>query len=796
MPPEAWPSWLDHVWAKSPPRGGTQGETLAQHTWETLERLADFARLRPGLPGSLGLECLWRVLFWGAFLHDFGKVAAKFQEVLRNQGRWEHRHEVLSLAFLDWVVLGFSQSEQPWLVAAVASHHKDASELAELYDPPEDPEEDQLLAAVADLPDEDVRGLWRWLQSCSQRWVNDLGFDRLGVSCPPMYGDASQALALVRQSGVQRVHHWLRVYQRFVRQLRQGAAAREVTAALALRGHIINADHSASAHAGPLPRPRFDADRVLASRGLTWANLDAHQVASSETPGSAVLIAPTGSGKTEAGLLWAAAQGKSDGSPSRLFYTLPYQASMNAMKLRLDSTFGPADVGLQHGRSLLSLYRMLLEEGDDPRETARNARRARDLARLNYPPVRVLSPYQILKAMYRLKGYEAQLSDYHGAVFIFDEIHAYEPARLAMILETVAYLRENYGASFFVMSATLPTLVRERLKKALDAPTEIVADAAAYERFRRHRLHLLDGEVLTAGNLQRIAADARAGKSVLVVCNVVRRAQEVYGLLRRLLTHEGSHVELLHGRFHLKDRLAKEALVRESAGLASTSRRPVVLVATQVVEVSLDVDFDTVYSDPAPLEALVQRLGRVNRRGRHGDLAPVHIFREPADGQGIYSEELVGSGLRVLEKVNGREVDESAVGDWLDEAYAGAAAVAWEEEYEHSAGEFSATCVTAMRPFDADPALEDLFYRAFDSIEVLPADLHDDFFSLQDSEPIRANELLVPISWRRYCALRGLSLATPRDGDTPPVVHVPYNSELGLLFEGSGSSSEDDPGDC
>src|SRR2546430_12186109 len=64
-----------------------------------------------------------------------------------------------------------------------------------------------------------------------------------------------------------------------------------------------------------------------------------------------------------------------------------------------------------------------------PYTTLFRSRWAKNMARLNYQPVRVFSPYQMLKAFYRLKGYEPVLADYYGAAFIFDEIHAYEPKR-------------------------------------------------------------------------------------------------------------------------------------------------------------------------------------------------------------------------------------------------------------------------------------------------------------------------------------------------------------------------------
>jgi CRISPR-associated endonuclease/helicase Cas3 len=199
--------------------------------------------------------------------------------------------------------------------------------------------------------------------------------------------------------------------------------------------------------------------------------------------GSAVLVAPTGSGKTEAALLWACAQGRDSASLPRLFYTLPYQASMNAMYDRLEERCFPGQVGLEHSRSLLALYRRLLGDDYDRRQAARIARWTKELSRLHYFPVRVLSPYQILKGPFQLKGYEALLTDCLGAAFVFDEIHAYEVDRLASILATIRYLRESFGARFLVMSATLPGLVVGWLAEALGEFTTIRATPEVFARF-------------------------------------------------------------------------------------------------------------------------------------------------------------------------------------------------------------------------------------------------------------------------------------------------------------------------
>ena len=780
--PPCVPVWLDNLWAKSADKGaGGQPETLAQHTWMVLERLADLIRLRPHLPHSIGVPRLWHILFWAAFLHDFGKAATGFQNRLRGGARWVHRHEVLSLAFVDWVQSAFSNDEQCWLVAAIVSHHKDAETIAELYPTLGDEEDDQFQQLIAELAPATVAGLWRWLAECAESWLTALDLATTEIALP-QFPPADNAVNHVIQQGASSIRHRLKEYRRFVKRLNATEHPPFIVGTLALRGFLMNSDQSASAHAGSLPQALCRADQIMASRSLQPDCLFVHQRLAAETVGAALLTAPTGSGKTEAALLWAARQTEG-GRLTRLFYALPYQASMNAMQQRLRDSFDEKLVGLQHGRSLSVLYRQLIDKDYSPQVAAQVARWSRNLADLNYPPVRVLSPYQLLKGIYRLHGYEALLSDFHGATFIFDEIHAYETRRLAMILQTIGYLVCHFNARCLIMSATFPRLIKTQLRQALNNPVEIDADQELFDAFRRHRLHLLTGELTEPENLQRVIADARGGKSVLVVCNTVDRAQIVYKQLHSVLLPVGCTVELLHGRFNVQDRLVKERIVREATGSTSSQRRPIVLVATQVVEVSLDIDLDTIYSDPAPLEALVQRFGRINRRRLQPDFAPVHVFDQPADGQGVYDAPLVIATLQILQRENGNVIDEHSLGSWLDEIYSGAVAQRWIDEFSRAAVEFEASCIRPLRAFQTDHTLEDLFYQAFDSVEVLPNDLYDDFMALREHEPIRAHDLLVPISWRRHQALARQGLLKPRDKATPPVVLTPYSPKMGLTFE-------------
>ncbi len=775
---DKWPDWLGSIWAKSPIDGQTEGESLAAHTWVVLSRLRDLARLRPWIPELCGFSSLWHVLFWAAFLHDWGKGATGFQDALKGQGRWRHRHEVLSLAFIEWITEALSEEEAVAVAAAIVSHHRDPEELSLRYPLGLAPEDDPLADLVGQLREDVLRALWRWLDEVAGEWIIALGFDTLGVRVPPRVTPVEQAVEEVKQNGVKLIRKKLRAYQRLVADLQDGEQRGWIMPGLLLRGCLLESDHVGSAHAGSLPGLNVQAKDILSTSGVEEENLHFHQHQALQTSDSAILVAPTGSGKTEAALLWAARQVQEKQVP-RLFYTLPYQASMNAMYDRLNAIF-PGQVGLLHSRSVLALYRRLMEQEYEPNQATQEARWALNLARLRYQPIQVFSPYQMLKAAYQLKGYEVMLADYAGAAFIFDEIHAYDPERLALILELTAFLQERLGAYFFVMSATMPSIIQRRVEEALGKPTVICASDSLFRSFARHEVHLLQGDLLDEESVNKISNTFKQGNSVLVTCNTVARAQEAYRRLQSNLS--GESVTLVHGRFNARDRLAKEQRIIAATGLKSKQRQPVVVVSTQVVEVSLNIDLDMLFSDPAPLEALLQRFGRINR-GRRVKSAPVYVFTEPTDGQHIYIPALVEGALRVLKQyVDGRMLDESAVQGWLDEIYTGTLLHEWESSYARKAKEFREVFLENLRPFVSDEGLAQAFDRLFDGTEVLPLGLQDEYEEVYKRSPLESAQLLVSISWGRWKQMQAAKQVRSKRDQWPSVVDVPYSEEFGLSF--------------
>lgn len=767
---------LARVLAKSARGDGSGGESLLDHTRAVVARLAALHTVFPTLDRHVGDDRLWQRAFWACVMHDLGKAARGFQAQLTDGARpWGHRHEVLSLAFLEWALPDDAHQDRVWVAAGVASHHKDLEELVRLYPSPDYPEDDPVRGLVDEVEDSIIEAIATWLCEDPARWATEHVLPGVTVR-PAVPVDPVQDF---HRSGAERIHRALRACGDLVRQLRnEPTSTRANLGAIALRGLVLMADHTASANLPAPPSAFQSVEEIVSALALgPLESLRLHQRRAAASHGHAILVAPTGSGKTEAALLWAGRQ--REHGAARVFYLLPYQTSLNAMYDRL-SRLAPDCVALQHSRALQALYRRLLDRGYSPAGARAIARRERSLARLHHHPVRVLTPYQLLRGAFRLHGYEALLTDAFAGAFVFDEIHAYEPRRLGMILGMIEYLARCLGGRVLVMSATLPAVLRAALQEILGKVASLDADSALFRAFVRHRLRLLEGSIADPEAVSLISERVAAGDSVLVVCNTVRRAVQTHDRLRKLLGCTGATVALLHGRFNARDRLAKEVRLLDRMGSRSRYRDglPIVLVATQVVEVSLDLDFDVLFTEPAPIESLVQRFGRVNR-ARRLESCDVYVSRRRDGGRDPYDDNYVAAALSALEEADGQMVDESGIGDWLDSVYSGDRGRTWAEEVRRSRSEFAEACLAELRAFRSSPELADAFDRMFDGTEVLPQELEAEYIQLMDEDPLRSTELLVPISERQLARLKAAGRVW-RLSDEPHVVAVPYDAERGL----------------
>jgi CRISPR-associated endonuclease/helicase Cas3 len=747
---------LGHVLAKSG-RNGRPAETLSQHTAAVLQRLADWRHRYPRLPRHTGRPDLWSLVAWACLLHDIGKTARGFQAMLAGGPRFLHRHEALSLVAVGW--LDISEETRGLVAAGVATHHKDVDVIRESY-PFDTPQRELLLA---ELSEADEAAWQAWLSGAGAPDLARWGFAPLPGLC-----------RLERRRALDRAFRALVLLSDAIGT---GPADGELAlTARAVRGLVLLADHAGSAHEVLPPASALSSVasfRESAAPMLTRP-LEPHQEAAARVVGHLILVAPTGSGKTEAALLWAARQRESaDGRPV-VFYVLPYRASLNAMRARIPR-YGlqNGEVVLQHSAATAALYRYALDnKGYTAAEAERAARAEAALARLMTAPVRVLTPYQLLRAFFGLPGHEAMLSDAAGGIFILDELHAYDLARLSMVLASVRHLARDLGCRFLAMSATFPTVLKRALGGVLGgAIAEVDADPATLSRFRRHVLRIRERDLLSVETVAEIERRHAAGEAVLVVATTVGRAQALFDRLRGSV----EDVTLLHGRFTGRDRARKESRLAERVGTRHRGGNAPVLVATQVVEVSLDLDFDVLFTDPAPLEALIQRFGRVNR-GCRGGLRDVIVHTAlPAAGSFVYADHAVQSALAILRDFHDTAIEESDIAKWVDMAYADGAE-RWREELLRRVEDITATVIRVNRPLNSHPELREAFDRLFDGFEVVPAALAQEYSTLVERAPLQAPALRVPISWRQRQRLISAGQLA-RDGE---IADVPYDEIRGL----------------
>ena len=436
----------------------------------------------------------------------------------------------------------------------------------------------------------------------------------------------------------------------------------------------------AVAEAGVLPaastRMALDYDTLLGGGAVRPSPMQEWALTVPLPPGPTLFVIEdqTGSGKTEAALMLAHRllfAKRADG----IYFALPTMATANAMFDRLAAAcrhlFSPEaqpSVALAHGaRDLHPSFRSATIRGgrrergytdlvggegeaDTTASTACAEWIADDRRRTFLADAGAGTVDQALLSVLPSRHQSLRLLGLMRRVLILDEVHAYD-AYMQRELETLLEFQAGLNGAAILLSATLPDVVRHRLtdafSKGAGRTVRIAPRSAGYPlasmctssgrtstplsvreglartvpvRFLRSQDEALGEVELAAG----------AGRAVLYVCNTVDDALEAHAALRR----RGLAPAIFHARFVLADRLRIERQVvrRFGRGSEGGGRRGSVLVATQVVEQSLDLDFDVMVTDLAPIDLLIQRAGRLwrhERDDRRGRLELIVVGPEP-----------------------------------------------------------------------------------------------------------------------------------------------------------------------
>lgn len=523
----------------------------------------------------------------GAKLHDIGKTHPVFQRRLKvKEKEPPFRHELASLFFLPLV----PEKWKAAIIEMVVSHHK-AMQF--------DKRERGILDLIEKEPDLIPFHLGNW-----ERW-SPIALDILaafGIDTKPISRSEAEAafeevLDYCEAKAMQRGYsEW--------------------------RGVLMGGDHFASAM---IHKTNEQLKALFQKPTLSFFKRQhpfyplSYYATDSNLPHTMV-VASTGAGKTD--FLFRRCRG-------RVFYTLPFQASINAMYSRLKNDLAETNPNLNI--QLLHAASSLIETGDDSRESI-------ILQKHIGSSIKVLTPYQLAGIAFGSKGFEAMILDLKGCDVILDEVHTYSGVSQAIMLKMVAILK-SIGCRLHIGTATMPSLLYNKIKTILGAKNVLETKLTSEEldKYNRHTIHKIDSWKSSHPLIKQAIADK---KKVLVVCNRIADSQQAYQTLKQVF--EGVDILLLHSKLKRGERKKRET---ELIGLNSdgeptfqynTAEDACIVVSTQVVEVSLDISFDVMVTACAPLDALIQRFGRINRKRNKdtiGITKPVYVIAPPEDSK-------------------------------------------------------------------------------------------------------------------------------------------------------------------
>ncbi|WP_157134487.1 CRISPR-associated helicase/endonuclease Cas3 [Photobacterium profundum] len=388
-----------------------------------------------------------------------------------------------------------------------------------------------------------------------------------------------------------------------------------------------------------------------------------------QQPGLTIVESDTGSGKTEFALAYASRliENKlADG----IVFGLPTQATANGLFDRIgdaaEKLFPDSTVTLAHGKSRYILKDKYLSPDE-------NGFLHRSNKRAFLGSMSVATVDQILMGVLSIKHQFIRSFGTRKSVLILDEIHSFD-AYMYGLIEQVLKGQHQAFSSVILLSATLPNTQKNKLLRPYGGSTQ----SDCYPLITHTSVEGETNEfTLTTGTVRKqIKAEkwcsatllpnqqqqqqllnwAMKGAMVGVICNTVNDAQKLYLSLQEVLPKDQGpelDIDIFHARYTFADRAKIEKSVLNVYG-KNAPRKGRILIATQVVEQSLDLDFDVMVSQIAPIEFLMQRMGRLWRHDRvDSELAkrtisvnePVFITLIPSTKASDWKTHYQGSGF-------------------------------------------------------------------------------------------------------------------------------------------------------
>ncbi|MEV0624319.1 CRISPR-associated helicase Cas3' [Nonomuraea wenchangensis] len=663
--PDKWHSLIAHM---------VDTMEVADELWDSYLSPAFRERLAEGMPGTKHERTgTARALFrWLASLHDLGKASSFQSQSARHSSRVNdvlalpvgpaiHPHSMVSahLMYLFTGEAGWTARASSWVANVVGGHHG-------VYPRPGSVKVPLLASEIGGTAWREVQR--ELFQEMTRRSGVSLGL--LADHVPPI---GSQVVC----SGAVILCDWLASNESLFPYAGSWSDGYPVQAARRVKQTRKVMQLEAIWHPVNIPDARDMYSQRFEIKAPRDTQLVAHQVASEmDQPGLVIVEAPTGEGKTEAALVTAEILAARFGF-NGLFFGLPTQATSNRIFDRVLDVWlrhlpqnPPPTVGLVHGKA--RQYERFDDlplggVGDFNNASATASQWMRGGKKALFSPISVGTIDQLLFAGVSAPHVMLRHLAVANKVVVIDEVHAYD-AYMSRILHRVLHWLGMHRIPVVLLSATLPAEQRSALLTAYAGEIETSVDSPGYPQLtwvaapghasRRERASFFNPVAETdqpATAVQtRVAAKTESRDvsvkvvlhpedkndpssimrwipdrgCILILRNTVPRAQQTYRELRKHIGKD--EVTLIHARFTSSDRARLDNWLAEAFGppsvdkdtgeVSENSARPArhIVVATQVVEQSLDVDFDLLITDLAPIDLVLQRAGRLHRHQRPG----------------------------------------------------------------------------------------------------------------------------------------------------------------------------------
>ncbi len=728
---------LQEIWAKKPK------ETLAEHTDYVVKNLL---ALKKRYFESIPDEAFWQEAFVIALFHDLGKLCENFQDMIQQRNSkidWDNfvRHEFLSGMYL-FVNNIPHYTENPLSLFAVFSHHK---------------------ALVPDLFNKNAHLKLR----INEKYLDDfLTYAKQWLAKYPnvkfSFSDGAKqnllknpySTLLVKQyqkrffslcSKFEPIHRKQYIFYKAILNISDWIASghRELEPGL-----VYQKDYLANQIIAKLR----DEKKYEIADNFKYRKFQEE----SYLEGNILAIAPTGSGKTEASLLWASQKKEFE----HIFYLLPTRVTSNAIFKRLCNYFGDKKVAIVHSSAFF--LQKEIDENYPEKEYA-------FIDKAFFKNVTVCTIDQILTQGFNLGFWEVKTFHQLNSRIIIDEIHLYQPYTLGLIVSTIKYLQDEFGAKFYIMTATMPEKMKNLLTKYLHNPS-FVADTELLDK-ARNVFEIRDKPFQDVK--PEIKAAIKAGKKVLLVLNTVDTAIQAYQYFKPLFKGQEDSVLCYHSRFIQKHRSKKE----EDIFVMEAKNGGCLLVATQVVEVSLDIDFDILFTENAPIDAIIQRAGRVNRKRAKEDTKVIIFQHSEITEKYVYDlPNILNNTFAILKKNDKQKLTESDLLKLVDLVYKDYD-VESEESFKKGLRRY------AEIQFDQNYILDlvskdEVFTReGLDTVNVIPDKFQEE---LVEKEVMEKTKHEVSISKKRF---DGLKCMKDEVHEWFNYVDVIYDYETGLKFK-------------